>query len=166
MEFVKEYVFYNINIEDVDEIIVKTSSDFSDRYIHSYSLRLIFNVKVIDERDNKTKNKVFKYTSFGRILFLCRMRKKGYKVIKMNKLTLRYCGNIDDLNICYRLKLGLPFSPLEVAFYKNIATNDDYINNYCVPLQSDVTEKCKMWYLYNKAKDWREYEELWIKYFR
>ena len=141
MEFVKEDVFYNINIKDVDEIIVKANSGCSDRYIHSYSLRLIFDVKIIDERDNKTKNKVFKYTSFGSISFLCRMRKMRYKVIKINKLTLRYCGNFDDLNICYRLKLGLPFSPLEIAFYKNIATNDDYINKYCVPIQSDFTEK-------------------------
>ena len=77
MEFVKEYVFYNINIEDVDEIIVKESSDCSDRYIHSYSCCLIFNVKIIDEKDNKTKDKVFEHTSAGRILFLCRMRKKG-----------------------------------------------------------------------------------------
>ena len=65
MEFVKEYVFYNINIEDVDEIIVKASSDCSYRYFHSYSLRLIFNVKIIDVEDNKTKNKVIKYTSGG-----------------------------------------------------------------------------------------------------
>ena len=166
MEFVKEYVFYNINIKDIDEFIVEISSDCSDRYIHSYSLRLIFNVKIIDMEDNKTKNKVFKYTSVGSILFLCKMRKKGYKVIKINKLTLRYCGNIDDLNLCYRLKLGLPFSPLKIAFYKNIATNDDYINNYCIPIQSDFTEKCIMWYLYNKAKDRRKYEGLWNKYFR
>ena len=148
MEFVKEYVFYNMNIEDVDEMIVKASSDCSYRYIHSYGpLRLIFNVKIIDERDKKTKNKVFKNTSIGRILFLCRLRKKGYKVIKINKITLRYCGNIDDSNKCYRLKLGLPFSPLEIAFCKNIATNDDYINNYCVPIQSVFTEKSIKWYL-------------------
>ena len=166
MKFVKEYVFYNINIKDIDEFIVETSSDCSDRYIHSYCLRLIFNVKIIYRGDNKTKNKVFKYTSGGGILFLCRMRKKGYKVIKINKLTLRYCGNIDDLNICYRLKMGLQFSPLEIAFYKNIATNDDYINNYCVPIQSDFTEKCIMWYLYNKANDRRQCEELWNKCFR
>ena len=166
MEFVKEYVFYNTNNKDIDEFIVETSSDCSDRYIHSHSLRLIFNLKIIDMEDNKTKNKVFIYTTGGSILFLCRMRKKGYKVIKITKLTLRYCGNIDDLNICYRLKLGLPFSPLEIAFYKNIATNDDYINNYCVPIQSDFSEKCIMWYLYNKAKDRREYEELCNKYFR
>ena len=44
------------------------------------------------------------------------MRKMEYKVIKINKLTLFHCGNIDDLNICYRLKLGLPFSLLEIAF--------------------------------------------------
>ena len=51
MEFVKEYVFYNINIEDVDEIIVKASSDCSYRYIRSSEpLRLMFNVKIIDER--------------------------------------------------------------------------------------------------------------------
>ena len=126
MEFVKEFVFYNINIEDVDEIIVKASSDCSYSYIHSYKpLRLIFNVKIIDEEDNKTENEVFKYKSIMRILFLTRMRKKGYKIKKIKKLTLRYCGNINYLNICYRLKLELPFSPLEIAFYKNIATNDD-----------------------------------------
>ena len=163
MEFVKEYVFFNINIKDIDGFIFETSSDCSNKYIHSYSLRLIFNVKIIDKEDNKTKKKVFKYTSGGSILFPCRMIKKGYKVIKINKLTFRYCGNIDDLNKCYRLKLRLPFSPLEIAFYKNIATNDDYINNYCVPIQSDFTEKCIMWHLYNKAKDRREYEELWNK---
>ena len=101
MEFVKEYVFYNINNEGVDERIVGASSDCSDRYFHSYGpLCLTFNVKIIDERDNKTKNKVYKNTSIGMILFLCRMRKMGYKVIKTNKLTLRFCGNIDDLNIC------------------------------------------------------------------
>ena len=44
--------------------------------------------------DNTTKNKVIEYTSGGMILFLCRMRKKGYKIIKLNKLTLRYCGNL------------------------------------------------------------------------
>ena len=55
MEFVKEYVFYNINFEDVDEIIVKACSDCSYRYIHSYNLHLIFNVKIIDKEDNKTK---------------------------------------------------------------------------------------------------------------
>ena len=73
-------------------------------------------MKIIDEKDNKTKDKLIEYTSIGMILFLCTMRKKGYKVIKINELTLRYYGTIDNLNICYRLKLGLPFSPLEVAF--------------------------------------------------
>ena len=94
------------------------------------------------------------------------MRKKGYKVIKINKLTLRFYGNIDDLIICYHLKLALPLSPLEKAFYKNIATNDDYINSYCFPSQSDFTDKCVEWYFYNKTSDLREYEELWCKYFR
>ena len=94
------------------------------------------------------------------------MGKKGYKVIKSNKLTLRYYGDIDDLIICYRLILGLPFSPLEIALSRNIATNDDYINQYCIPIQSVFTEKCIKWYLYNKTSDLREYEKLWSKQFR
>ena len=134
MEFVKEYVFYSINITEVDGMIDKTGSDCYNRYIHSHRFRLIFNVKIIDEKDNETKDKLFKYTSIGMFLFLGRMRKKGYKVIKVNKLTLRYYGTIDDLKICYRLNLWLSFTPLEVAFYKNIATNNDYIKNYCVPI--------------------------------
>ena len=117
-------------------------------------------------RELKKQKKVFNYTSIGTILFLCRMRKKGYKVKKINKLTLRYCGNINESKICYRLKLELPFLPLEIAFYKNIATNDDYINNHCVPIQSFFTENCIKFYLYNKTSDLREYEGLWIKYFR
>ena len=99
MEFVKEYVFYKINIKNIDGIIVKASSDCSDRYIHSYSRRLIFNVKIIYMEYNKTNNKVIEYKSAGMILFLCRMRKKGCKILKINKLTLRYGGNIDDINI-------------------------------------------------------------------
>ena len=70
MEFVKEYVFYNLNIKVVDEIIVKASSDCSDRFTHSYSSCLIFDVKIIDEKDDKTKDKVFEYKAFGSILFL------------------------------------------------------------------------------------------------
>ena len=77
MEFVKEYVFYNINIKNVDEIIVEASSDCSDRYNHSYSSCLIFNVKIMDEKDNKTKDNIFEYTSIGMILFFCRMREMG-----------------------------------------------------------------------------------------
>ena len=83
MEFVKEYFFYKLNSKDVDDISVKASSDCLDRYIHSFGFRLILNVKIIDERDNKTKSKVFKYTSFGSILVLCRMRKMRYEVIKI-----------------------------------------------------------------------------------
>ena len=42
MKFVKEYVFYNPNIEDIDEISDKACSDCSHHYIHSYKrLRLI-----------------------------------------------------------------------------------------------------------------------------
>ena len=76
MEFIKKFVFYYINIGDVDEINVKACSDCSYRYIHSNNLSLKFIVKIIDERDNKSKIKVLKYTSGGRILFLHRMRKK------------------------------------------------------------------------------------------
>ena len=145
MKLVKEYAFYNIKIEDVDEKIFKACSDCSYRYIHSYSLRLIFNIKIIDVEDSKTKNKVFKFKSIGLILFLFRRRKKGYKVIKLNTLTLQFYGNIDYLNICYHLKLVLQLSPLKKAFYKNIATNDDYINNFCVPSQTEFTDNCVKW---------------------
>ena len=62
--------------------------------------------------------------------------------------------------------MALPSSLSEKAFYKNIATNDDCINNYCFPSYSNFTDICVKWYLYNKTSDLREYEELWIKYFR
>ena len=79
MEFVKEYFFYNINIGDVDEIFVKASSDCSNRYIHSYSFRLIFNVKIIDERDNKMKKKYLYIHQVGVSYFCVEWEKKGIK---------------------------------------------------------------------------------------
>ena len=63
-------------------------------------------------------------------------------------------------------KIGITIITLEKAFYKNIATNDDYINNYCVPSQFDFTDKSVSWYLYNKTSDLRDYEKLWTKYCR
>ena len=39
MIFVEEYVFHNPNIEDIDEIIDKASSDCSYKNIHSYKKR-------------------------------------------------------------------------------------------------------------------------------
>ena len=53
-------------------------------------------------------------------------QKQRYKLMRKNKITLQYYGTIDDLNICYYIKLTLPITPLKKAFYKNIATNDDY----------------------------------------
>ena len=79
MEFVKEYVFYNINIEDVDETIVKACSECSYKNIHSYNLHLIFNVNIINKEDNKTKNKVIKYTSCGGSYFCIEREKRDIK---------------------------------------------------------------------------------------
>ena len=42
-------------------------------------------------------------------------------------------------------KIGITNLAFRKSIYKNIATNDDYINNYCVPIQSDFIEKCIMW---------------------
>ena len=63
---------------------------------------------------------------------------------KKNKLTLQYYGNVEDLNICYYPKLQFQKPPLKILFYKNFATNDDYINNYCFPNQTQFTDKCVM----------------------
>ena len=54
MELVKEYVFYNPNIEDIDEIFDKASSDCSYKYIHSYKpLPLMYNIKIVEMKEKK-----------------------------------------------------------------------------------------------------------------
>ena len=71
MNFVKEYVFYNINVGDIDEIIGKSSSECSSKDIHSYKpLDLIYNIKILDMKKNKTKNKVLKDISIGVMSFI------------------------------------------------------------------------------------------------
>ena len=63
-------------------------------------------------------------------------------------------------------KINITIITLKKAFFKNIATIEEYINVYCSPNQIKFTDKCVMWYLYNKTRDVREYEELWFECFR
>ena len=68
---------YNPNIEDIDEITSKASSDCSYKYIHSYKpLRLIYNIRFVDMKENKTKNKVLKGIPIGMMSFLWKMKQK------------------------------------------------------------------------------------------
>ena len=51
MDFVKEYVFYNPNVEDIDEVIGKSSFECSYKYFNSYKpLDLRCNIKILDTR--------------------------------------------------------------------------------------------------------------------
>ena len=51
MNFVKEYVFYNPNIIDIDEIIDKSCSDCSNKGIYSYKpLDLKYSMKILDKK--------------------------------------------------------------------------------------------------------------------
>ena len=79
-------------------------------------------------------------------------QKQRYKLIKIIKLTLQNYGNGQALKICDYLKLPFQKPPLKILFYKDIATNDDYINNYCLPNQTEFSDECFMWYLHIKTK--------------
>ena len=70
LEFVKEYVFYNPNNEDIDEINGKPNSDCSFRYTYSYKpIRPIYNIEIVDMKEKKTKNKVKKrYTNWNDVI--------------------------------------------------------------------------------------------------
>ena len=110
MEFISEFVFYNPNVEGLDKMLDEASSDYSYRYLSYKLLRPRFNMKIVDMEKNKTKNKVLKYISIGDMSFRWKMRQKEgrYKLIKTNKLTLQYYGNIDISNICFYLRVTLP----------------------------------------------------------
>ena len=58
-------------------------------------------------KKNETKKKVLKVIPIGMMLFIWKMKQKQrYKLIlKINKLTLHDYGNVEDLNICYYLKI-------------------------------------------------------------
>ena len=123
MEFVKQYVFYNPNIEGIDEINDKASSDCSNKHIHSYKpLRLVYNIKTVDMKENKTeKYSIKRYTNWRDVVNMGKEKrdisigeikqKQRYRLIKINKLTLQLYGNNDDLKICYYIKITLPLTP-------------------------------------------------------
>ena len=60
------------------------------------------------------KNKVLKDIPIGMMSFIWKMKqKRRYKLLKINRLTLQYYGNMDDINICYYLKLPFQKPPLK-----------------------------------------------------
>ena len=71
-------------------------------------------------------------------------KRKRYTLIKVKKLTLRYYRKINHLTTYYYLKLPFQKPTLKLFFYKNIASNDDYINKHCIPNQTEFTDKCNM----------------------
>ena len=81
MEFVREYVFSNPNIEDIDEIIDKAGSDCSYKIVHSFKpLRLLYNLKFLVMKKIKTKNKVLKDISIAKMSFIWRMKQKDISI--------------------------------------------------------------------------------------
>ena len=77
-------------------------------------------------------------------------------LIKINKLTIQYSGWVDDLNICYYLKLPSRITPFKILFYKNIATNEDFMNNCCSPNQTKFSDKwifCGIFIIKQKMKE-------------
>ena len=55
-------------------------------------------------------------------------------------------------------EINISIITFKKTFYKNIVAKEEYINNYCSPNQTSFANKGIMWYLYNKARDVREYE--------
>ena len=99
MDFLKEYVFYNPNVKDSYEIFVKSSSECSYKYIHSYKpLDLIYSIRILDIKRKKTKNRVIKDIPIGIMSFLWKMEQKD---ISIDEISIKWIVEKKEKNINY-----------------------------------------------------------------
>ena len=75
-------------------------------------------------------------------------REKGFNFNQINNFEIKIYSNISYMNIDYRLRLSKT-PPLCYTFFRNLARNHIYIQNYCNDIHNRFQFACCQWYKYN-----------------
>ena len=150
---VKEYEFNNPHNHKIDSLIDNSIRDCQNKYFHTFDHICEYDLNVTNTGNNGAVNFTISDKSMG----LYELNKKltiargnGFIFIQINKLTIKVCSNISNINIHYHLKVGSP--PLYRQFFMKISHNRDYIQTYCNDRRNLFHFACRQWYSYKNPE--------------
>ena len=149
-----DYVIYNPETGEIDDIIDRIRRKHNEKYgcNYEYELDVRADVEFVDKLNNKIKN-----VTINKYYVLRRARKREiasksrYKVNKVNKIIITIVSEIQKNVIDTYLKLHVPM--LWRHFLKNIANNRDLEYNFSNRPLYNFDRYCPEWYLYNLIKN-------------
>ena len=148
----KEYKFNNPNFSDIDYIIDNCDEPFHNKYFHTFKPRYDVEINITDITNNENFNLVIStytmnlHTLNKEIEYL--KNEEGLIFNHMNKLTIKFYSHIRYINIKYYLKI--PMSMCHRRFFKQIANNRDYVENFCNDEENPLHLACQKGYYDNQ----------------
>ena len=146
LTIVKKYEFDNPLIQNVDSIIDKCYRDCHNNYYHTFEYECVYDLNFTNDINFTISGKNLGVYELNKKLALARER--GFKFNQINNFKIKIYSNISYMNIDYRLRLNKT-SPLYYNFFRKIAHNYNYIQNYCNDLNNPFHFACLQWYSYN-----------------
>ena len=129
---VKEYIFDNPLITEIDSLIDKCFRDCHNSYFHSFQYECIYDI----ELTNITNNEIINLKIRGKSMNLYELNKKltvarqnGFMYNQINKLTLKFYPHLRYINMSYYLKSQIPMCHWQ--FFRVLSQNCDYVQTHC-----------------------------------
>ena len=150
LTIVKEYEFDKPPIQKIDSLIDNSIRDSHNKYFHTFDHISEYNLNFTNTTNNETVNFTISDKSIGMYELnkkLTIARGNGFIFNQINKLKIKICSNLSNINIHYHLRLGSP--PLHRQFFNKISKNRDYIQTHCNDRRNSFDFACRRWYSYN-----------------
>ena len=143
---VKEYNIDTPLFHKIDSIIDGCYRDCHNKCFHTFKYVCIYDIKLT----NITNNEIIKISISDESMNLFEINKKltlarqrGFRFLRINKLTIKIYSHQQYINISYYLKHRIPI--MHRQFFKILAQNRDYVKTYCNDRNNPFHFACQTW---------------------
>ena len=153
LTIVEEYEFNNPLIQKIDSLIDKSIRDCHDKYFHTFDHLCEYDLNFTNICNNENVNFTISDKSMAMYEInqkLAIARGNGFIFNQINNFEIKIYSNLSNINIHYRLNLGLP--PLHRQCFIKIPQKRDYIQTFCNDRRNPFHFACRQWYLYNNPQ--------------
>ena len=139
----------------IDSIIDNCYRDCHNKYFHTFTYSCIYDIKL----KNITNNEIFNITISDESMNLFELNKKltlarrrGFRFLQINKLTIKLYSHQRYINISYYLNHRIPI--MHRQYFKILSQNRDYVQTHCNDRNNPFHFACQNWikncmYFYN-----------------
>ena len=143
---VKESKFDNPLFHKIDSIIDSCYRDCHNKYFHTFKYVCIYDIKLSNITNNEIINISISADSMN--LFelnkkLTLARRRGFRFLQLNKLTIKIYSHQRYINISYYLRHRI--SIMHRQFFEIRSRNRDYVQTHCNDRNNPFHFACQTW---------------------